>query len=181
MRRIEFLIDCIDYRFPDLITTFLSTLNLSRTYYEGTVAGASLSITYNDYCTTNPGSGCTCNFKKTNCILKNGILTNFEISTELSDVDEFIILNHQDCGAFKAFLPKSGYPLTLGTNNPKEIEILTKSMLLTQQYLERKYTSILSYVLYIIDINGWVAQYSSPQNIWKVIYTNENNDPRGLW
>lgn len=177
----EFLIDCIDYRFPNLIVEFLNSINFSYTYYQGTVAGASLPITYNEYCKTYPGSGCTCAFKDTNCTLKKGILTNFEISTKVADIEEFIIINHQDCGAFKVFLSKSGYPLTLGANNPKEIEVLTQSMLLTKTYLQKKYPSIPAYLLYIIDINGWVAQYNEAESVWCVIYKNDNNDPRGLW
>jgi len=182
----KFVISCIDYRYPDYLTQFLNSYcGLNQQYYLGTVAGASLPISYSAYC-RNYGGGCTCKSWCTNNLLKTGVLTNVDISMQLSTtIDEIFIINHQDCGAFKTFLPASGYPKELGKDNTLEIKIQQQSMFLTQTMLQKRYYPYWNRYydpqisLFLMDINGSVARYENEE--WKVIFYGPGNDARGWW
>merc|ERR1712185_710375 len=101
---------CIDFRYDSLGTDFLNAIGLNQNYYLGTTAGAALPFGFKKYCCKkccadgcNPGN---CDIK----LLKQSLLKNIDISIGLSEVDDLYLINHQDCGAFKAYLGCSEYP-----------------------------------------------------------------------
>ena len=171
------LINCIDFRYDYLVSSYYNAIGEQSNYYNATAAGSCLPISYQKYC-CKYGGGCTCDAKKTNCTLKKALLTNFEISQALSNTKLIDIINHQDCGAFKVFLPKAGYPDKLGENNTKEIEIQERALVLARQELLCKYPNI-QVTLKIIDINGTVAQLFNGK--WEVVYVGSGINPKGLW
>jgi len=171
----KFVISCIDYRFPDYVYSFLEKTN--HKYYNTNTAGASLPISYHN-CRHEKSSEF---IKKTND-LKTAVCTNLEISFLLSPVDEIIIINHQDCGAFKYFLPKSGYPQKLGQDNKKELEIQLESLLCAGRFFKNKYPMLLKNVyLQLIDINGTLAQYNEVAKKWQILIKGHGNDSKGLF
>jgi len=172
-----YLINCIDYRYDYLVSAYYNAIGESANYYNGTAAGACLPISYQKYC-CKYGGGCTCDSKNTNCTLKKALLTNFEISQALSNTQNIDIINHQDCGAFKVFLPKSGYPETLGENNQKEIQIQERALVLAKKELLKKYPKV-NITLKIIDVNGSVGELQNGK--WVVVYKGPGTNPKGLW
>ena len=178
MSRQQFVINCIDYRYDDLISQYFNAIGENSNYYNATTAGACLPISYNSYCHKYK-SGCTHSFKKTNDVLKRGLYTNLSISQQLSDLDIIYLIDHQDCGAYKTFLPKSGYPQELGENNRKEKLIHKRALLLAKSKLRRRVSNKIR--LGLIDVNGSVAYLNSKTGEWKVEYTGPGTNPKGLW
>jgi len=178
MSQQQFVINCIDYRYDDLVTQYFNAIGENSNYYNATTAGACLPISYNSYCQKYT-SGCTHSFKKTNCVLKAGLYTNLSISQQLSDLDVIYLIDHQDCGAFKTFLPKSGYPKELGENNQREKLIHKRALELAKSKLQKRVLNTIR--LGLIDVNGSVAYLNLKTRNWKLEYTGPGTNPKGLW
>jgi hypothetical protein len=168
---------CIDYRYDALTTEYFQTIGLRDTYFLATTAGAALCLGYEKYCSDicNKKSRC-CKSKKT-CdpenpdmeLLKESLAKNIEIALSLKpNIQNLYLLNHQDCGAFKAFLSCSGYPDTLGGDNRKEIEINTKILIFAKKYIERNFPNITNIRLGLIDVDGSVADLDVESCTWIV-------------
>jgi hypothetical protein len=114
-------------------------------------------------------------------LLKKNIIKNIEIALTLDNIQDIYLLNHQDCGAIKAYLNYSGYPTSLGDNNRLEIEINTKLLLYAKEYIEKKFKNIGNIRLGVIDINGNVADYDIRYCTWNLIYRGPGNDVKALW
>ena len=90
------------------------------------------------------------------------------------------LLNHQDCGAIKAFLACSGYPKTLGENNPKEIKINADLLTFANKSMSKKFPQM-TFILGLVDINGSVATYDICKQLWTIVFVGEFNIKEGLW
>lgn len=178
----NFCIACIDKRFDNLLTSYLNTLGIKNEYYLGTTAGSSLCLGYKKYCKNICNK---CSNKKT-CepnnadmkLLKESIIKNIDISLSLDNIKSIYMVNHQDCGAIKAYLECSGYPQTLGENNKKDIQVNTQLLLFAEKYIKCKYPDIKP-ILGLIDINGTVANLVDGK--WIVVYKGPGTNPLGLW
>ena len=113
-------------------------------------------------------------------LLKDNLVENLNIGLTLKPIKTTYLLNHQDCGAIKAFLSCSGYPETLGKNNPQEIEINAKLLTFANEYMLTKFPNI-NFKLGLVDINGSVAIYNISKKIWTVEFVGEFNIKEGLW
>lgn len=175
-----FSIACIDYRYDALVADFYAAINEKPNYYLGTAAGAALPLGINGYsykyggCVTEEG-------KNTNQILENGLLTNFEISQTLSNIKKIDLMDHQDCGAFKVFLPCSGYPENLGEKKRMEKNIHKKVLLEARSALFQRYPELVSITMRLIDVNGSVGELNPQTGEWSVIYVGRGTNPKGLW
>jgi len=180
----SFSIFCIDYRFDALVADFYEGIGKEFDYYACTVAGGAMPLGYQKYCVKN----CNGHNKNKSCnpsnasmkLLKKNLIENINIALTLSPITEVFLLNHQDCGAIKEFLACSGYPQSLGENNPKEIKINSKLLTYANKYILKHFPNM-KYVLGLVDINGSVASYNISKKIWSVIYVGEYKDERGLW
>jgi hypothetical protein len=180
-----FSIFCIDFRYDSLTADFFKGLGLTNSYFSATAAGAALPVGYKCSC-SNICEKRKC--KKDNCdpnneamaLLRNSLVKNLEIALTLKPITQVFLLNHQDCGAIKAFLGCSGYPMTLGANNPKEIEINKDILIYAKKYLLKKFKNF-TIRLGLIDINGTTAEYNTLTHKWTKIYTGAGSDPLGLW
>jgi carbonic anhydrase len=114
-------------------------------------------------------------------LLKKNIIKNIEIALTLDPLQEIYLLNHQDCGAIKAYLSCSNYPNKLGDNNKLEIEINIKLLTFAKQYIEEKFKNINNVRIGLIDINGTVADYNTKYSSWNLIFRGSGNNIRGLW
>ena len=112
-----FAISCIDFRFDFLAALFFEGIGLQNLYYNASVAGAALSLGYNQSCSCNKRNNKDMN------LLRDNLVKNIKIALTLQPIREIYIINHQDCGGIRSFLSCSGYPEYLGSNNKKEIEI----------------------------------------------------------
>lgn len=86
------VITCIDYRLIDDAVYFLNNLNYKNNYDEFILAGASLG--YNQ--TTYPA-------------WRETLEQHIELSQELHNISELIVIDHMDCGAYKKVY-QSEYP-----------------------------------------------------------------------
>jgi hypothetical protein len=180
-----FSIFCIDYRYDSLNTQYFKELGIEFNYYMSTTAGAALALGYESYCDKICNGKCKkklCDPKNADMhLLKDGLKKNLEIALSLSPITEVYLVNHQDCGAFKAFLACSGYPKTLGGDNQKEIQINTCIMIYAYNYIKKKFPKIKTIRLGLIDTNGSVADLNIKTNVWNVVFTGVGVNPLGLW
>lgn len=184
-----FCICCIDKRFDALTTDYFESTEFKRNYYLGTTAGSGLPLGYKQYCTEICNCNCNFNFKiSDSCdplnpdmeLLERSLIRNIEIALTLDPIPEIYIVNHQDCGAIKAFLSCSGYPQTLGENNPLEIKINTELLFFAKEYVKFRFPDI-KVRLGLIDINGTVADFDEKYQSWHLVYRGFGINPLGLW
>jgi len=185
--KIYFNIYCIDKRFDSLSGKYFKAIGFSQNFYLGTTAGSALCLGYSQYCQEI----CNCHREYNSIhkydpknpdmlLLKDSLIKNIDISFSLNIIDEIYLLNHQDCGAIKAYLSFSGYPQTMGDNNSLEIKINTELLLFASEYLKKKYPNVVIR-LGLIDINGTVCDYDIQFHSWRLVYRGSSNDPLGLW
>jgi hypothetical protein len=180
-----FSIFCIDYRFDAMVATFYEGIGKEYDYFACTVAGGAMPLGYEKYC---KNECLKCNKSNKSCnpsnpsmkLLKKNLVENLNIALTLKPITETYLLNHQDCGAIKAFLGCSGYPKTLGKNNSKEIKINSKLLTYANNYMLSKFPNI-KFTLGLVDINGTVATYDIKTKTWTVIYIGEFHNKDGLW
>jgi hypothetical protein len=190
MEKIGICSMCIDKRYDLLTSSYLNT-NIGD-YYLIATAGSALCVGYNDFCKKVCNCPCNRNVNSNNSnkscdpanpdmeILKASFIKNIDISLSLDELKEIYLLNHQDCGAIKAYLECSGYPQNLGENNSMEIKIHTDLLLYAEEYLRTKYPDI-RVRLGLIDINGTVCDYDQTFSSWKLIYRGAGFNPKALW
>ena len=141
-------------------------------------------FSYKDYC----NDICNCNCNKKNCdpnnndmyLFEQNIIKNIEIALSVAFLFlvfqslflEFLVylLNHQDCGAIKAYLNCSKYPQNLGENNSLEIEINIKLLTFAKKVIEDKFKDINNVRIGLIDINGSVCDYNTKYCTWNLIF-----------
>ena len=179
----SFCISCIDFRFNGTNDPFFNAIK--NDYFDCSTAGAALANGYSEFCNKScAGRGCDPENSVMN-VLKNSVNDNLRVARTLSPITEIFFLNHQNCGAIKAFLACSGYPYTLGENNAKEIKIHTKLLKYAKSnMLTWAKTDIFpqtTVVLALVDINGSVAKYNTSRKIWTISFVGEGTDPNGLW
>lgn len=182
-----FNIFCIDKRFDFLTTEYFKVIGFTNNYYLGTSAGAALCLGYSQYC--KEICNCDCHIPNTNescdpanpdmLLLKESLTKNIDISLTLDDIKEIYLLNHEDCGAIKAYLSCSGYPENPG-ENPLEIKINTDLLLFAAEYIKSKYPDI-DIRLGLMDLNGTVCDYDIRYGTWNLIYRGPGFDPKALW
>lgn len=171
---------CIDYRFDALSTAFFQSA-YPQGYYLATAAGGGLSLGYPKYC----AKGCDCSRHPCDPdnrdmeTLRKSIITNLNIALTLQPINTAFILNHQDCGAIRAFLSCSGYP-PVGVLEPtKEICINARLLTYAEEYFHKKFKHT-TIILGLIDANGTVATYNPETQTWTIVY-GASNTPGGLW
>lgn len=183
-----FNIFCIDKRFDYLSAEYFKAIGFTNNYYLGTTAGSALCLGYSQYC--KEICNCNCHTPNTNencnpdnldmLLLKESLTKNIDISLTLDNIKEIYLLNHQDCGAIKAFLGCSGYPQNPGENNPLEIKINTDLLLFAAEYIKQKYPDI-DIRLGLMDLNGTVCDFDIKYSTWNLVYRGPGFDPIALW
>lgn len=84
-----FLISCMDFRLLDDIVHAMNDLGYNNNYDQFIVAGSSLGVCQDKF----PHWGKTC-------------IEHMEIGSKLHDFKKIIVIDHEDCGAFKKFFPE---------------------------------------------------------------------------
>jgi len=178
---------CIDFRYDALSSAFLNDIGYTNSYFLATNAGAALPLGYK-YCRhscCNPEDR-TCS-TKTCCpgkdameILKTSFVTNLSIALTLQPINTVYLLNHEDCGAIRAFLPCSGYPASGQHKRKREICINAGILSYAKDYVQKKFDNMTVY-LGLIDSNGSVADYDIETKKWTVIYVGAGTNTTALW
>lgn len=187
-KKTYFNIFCIDKRFDALTTEYFQYVGFIDNYYLGTTAGSGLVLGYQQYCSEICNCNCVHDNNMPSCdpfnadiaLLKDSLIKNIEIALTLDDIKEIYLLNHQNCGAIKAFLSCSGYPATLGGDNQLEIKINTDLLLFAKDYINKRFPGI-NVRLGLIDTNGSVADFNEKYYSWNLIYRGFGVDPLALW
>lgn len=185
-----FNIFCIDKRFDNLSCEYFKAIGFENNYYLGTTAGSALCLGYSQYCKEicncnchepNPESVEECNpVNPDMLLLKESLTKNIDISLTLDSIKEIYLLNHQDCGAIKAFLGCSRYPLIPGENNQLEIKIQTDLLVFADEYIKSKYPDT-DVRLGLMDLNGTVCDFDIKYGTWNLIYRGPGTNPNALW
>ena len=188
MTHTYFNILCIDKRFDALTTNYFNAIGFTTNYYLGSTAGSCLPLGYQSYC--SEVCNCICSHNPTTILcdplnpdmelLKDSLVKNIEIAFSLEQINEIYLINHQDCGAIKAYLSCSGYPQTLGENNSLEIKINTQLLLFAKEYIKNKFPDV-NVRLGLIDVNGSVSDFDEKYYSWDFIYRGPGTNPLGLW
>lgn len=175
---------CIDYRYDALSSSFLRAIGYDNSYYLATNAGAGLPLGYKDSCQQRDRKHRTsrscCPGIEPMTTLRDSFVTNLRIALTLRPITTVYLLNHQDCGAIRAFLPCSGYPAVGDSNKRREIKINAEILTNARSYVKRHFRHI-KVILGLIDSNGTVANYDVKCRTWNVIYIGPGTDPNGLW
>ena len=175
-----FSVFCIDFRYDKLTADYFQSDNLLNSYFAATAAGGALPLGYTCSCSCLCAKG-SCNpSNKDMKLFRDNLVKDLEIALTLQPIKNIYLLNHQDCGAIKAFLGCSGYPKTLGANNEKEIQINASILTYAQEYMKKKFPNK-TIRLGLIDINGSVADYNIATKKWTIKYTGPETNPLGLW
>lgn len=131
------LISCMDLRLLDNIVHFMEHDNLTNRYDQFIMAGCSIGALFE----TVGDKDELQNIEKYYS-WKDGLLHHLDLAIQLHDVKDIYILEHRNCGAYKAFLKdglgnyeEHGYALEFD-HHRKYAERL--SSLLQQYLLERK-------------------------------------------
>jgi hypothetical protein len=175
-----FSVFCIDFRYDNLTANFFQGIGLINSYFAATAAGAALPLGYKCSCSEICKKGKCKPNNEDMALLRENLVKNLEIALTLKPIEKIYLLNHQDCGAIKAFLGCSGYPTTLGANNAKEIEINQDILKYAKKYMSKKFKGK-TITLGLIDINGTVAEYNTSTKKWTLAFTGTGTDPLGLW
>lgn len=193
---------CIDFRYDALSSEFLKAIGYGNSYFLATNAGAALPLGYKGFCKNECCSGgCKCDGKcddkhkkhkksKSYCkscpknpsldTLKESFTTNLLIALTLQPINTVYLLNHQDCGAIRAFLPCSGYPASGESMIHKEICINAKLLTYSKEYVQKEFENM-QVVLGLIDSNGSVADYDPMTKKWVIIYVGTGKNKDALW
>ena len=83
------LLNCIDYRLNDKVTTYMNGRGLKENYDQVILAGAALGAVNTKF----PDWGRTFN-------------QHLDVAIQLHDIQRVIILDHRDCGAYRVILGK---------------------------------------------------------------------------
>lgn len=181
---------CIDYRYDALSSEFLKQIGFENSYFLATNAGAALPLGYDKSCKCirRPDDCQEDDNEKKDCcpgtsqmaVLRNAFATNLNIALTLQPITTVYLLNHQDCGAIRAFLPCSGYPASDEENKKREICINAKILTYAQKFVKKKFEDM-KIILSLIDSNGSVATYDTKSKKWTVIYIGPGKNKDALW
>jgi hypothetical protein len=174
-----FCVACIDFRFDAMTAEFFKATGREYDFFLSTAAGGALAL--------SSGAMRTATYQATDVLelLKASLTTNLDIALTLQPIRDVFLMNHQDCGAMKAFLECSGYPPYLGENNVRELEVQGEVLALAYSEVSERYP-YKRIIPTLIDINGSVARYNINENSWTILHVGTrigegSNDPRGLW
>lgn len=132
------VLSCIDFRFVTMEQNFLQKLNLEGKYDWLSLAGASLAL--NNF----PSTADTQTFWE-----------QLQLSIDLHQIEEVIILDHQDCGAYATKIDRQ-----LSQNSLREKEIHCLYLTQAAQAIKQKYP-FLQVQLYFAHLNGDIEKISS--------------------
>jgi hypothetical protein len=115
-------------------------------------------------------------------LFQQSLVTNLKVALTLQPIEEVFLMNHQDCGAFKAFLPYSGYPSQPGDDNVRELELQGGVLTLAHALMQKTFPDKLI-KLTLIDLSGSVAQYNIADMTWTLLHKGryEGNNVHALW
>lgn len=112
-RKTVLLIGCIDLRFADNVTAFMDRENLTNRYDQFILAGAALGGVLEEAADELHDNivveGKNLGAPKQFFDWQKTLLHHLELAILLHDIHDVYIVEHEDCGAYKAFLKDGDY------------------------------------------------------------------------
>ena len=127
------VITCMDFRLIDDEVLFFNRLGLNNNYDEFILAGASLGYNQTVY------SAWSETFDK-----------HIELSEQLHDIIEVIVIDHMQCGAYKIFYNLPSIP------RADEIALHNENFIKFKQTINQKYPH-LTVITYLMDLDGSIV------------------------
>ena len=152
-----FLISCMDFRLLDDVVNAMDGLGYNNNYDQFIVAGASLGVCQDKF----PHWGKSC-------------IDHMEIGLSLHDFRKIMVIDHEDCGAFKKFFPE------LVGNLELEKEYHAK-------YIQKLYEILIKifpkmeFMSYLMDLDGKIKEVPVDRSKGKDVETKtEDTDDNFL-
>lgn len=174
---------CIDRRFDNLVSQYYDSIGQTKDYYMITATGSSLPLSYLKCVQSRRISMLLLQKLLTNKTLREGQITNLNISMSLSDIVQLDIMDHQDCGAFRVFLPCANLPTSNLTMEEKEHEkqVHAQSLNFAKESITRRVPSFTNPIVkLLIDLNGTVGKLNE-DGTWTIVHVGPGSNPNGLW
>lgn len=164
-----FCVACIDFRFDAMTAEFFKAIGREYDFFLSTAAGGALALGH---------ATCSLAYTSQNImeLFQQNLVTNLKVALTLQPIQELFLMNHQDCGAFKAFLPYSGYPNVMGADNHRELEIQGEVLALAHTFMKKTFPYQLIR-LTLIDLNGSVSEYNINAKTWTLIHEGRYHRP----
>jgi len=145
------LLTCMDFRLIDDVVFQLNNLNERNKYDEFILAGSSLGY--------NTSLGYDSNGKQNTPYIaqdtwSNIFNTHIDLAISLHKIKEVYIIDHLDCGAYKAWYGENIY------NENKDQKHLD-NLKISKKTIETKYPD-LSVRIFIMDLYGKLTEYDTP-------------------
>ncbi len=117
------LLTCIDYRFFTLIAKKMDDLKLTGKYDHFILAGAALGATLDfsgDHLPLPKPPDCKCRPLLPRLHWQQVFIEHLQIALQLhTTINQVVIIEHRECGAYKAFLEPNGYPAPTPKDDPE--------------------------------------------------------------
>ena len=109
--------------------------------------------------------------------------TNLSISQSLTDIKGLDITDHQDCGAFRVFLPCANLkkaPIDMTKEDQEhEKQVHKNSLNIAKKKMETKgFENTIR--MFLIDLNGTVCELKE-DGTFQIIFTGKGTNPNGLF
>lgn len=129
------LLSCMDYRIDDESVRYMSGRGMGNKYDHIILAGASFGALTDKY----PAWGKT-------------FWDHLDLAIQLHGIDQVILMDHRDCGAYKAILGED-----FSKNPSKETIVHTKNLKELRKQIKARYPS-LKVELLLMDLDGKVEK-----------------------
>jgi carbonic anhydrase len=127
-----YIITCMDFRLLDDVVDFMDALGFNNNYDQFIVAGASLGLVQTKF----PHWGATA-------------LDHMEIGLSLHAFRDIMIIDHEDCGAYKKFMPYN--------NKEEEVAVHTQCLQEAYNMLGKRFPKF-GFKAYLMDLHGKVKE-----------------------
>lgn len=152
-----FLISCMDFRLLDDIVRAMDSLGYNNNYDQFIVAGSSLGVCQDKF----PHWGKAC-------------IDHMEIGLKLHDFRKIIVIDHEDCGAYKKFFPELVGNLELEKKYHHD-------------YIQKLFDNLvkifpnMDFSSYLMDLDGKIKEVTVDKSSAKdVKHKEEDNDDKFL-
>lgn len=177
------VLSCIDSRYSAHLARAMKVLGYDCSYFDVTAAGASFPLHYPQLA---QNCGCTAQHASAVQSIADGVVANLTMSASLTPQKKLFVLDHQDCGAFKAFLRGScclNYPATPSASRPaKQAELAIHAASLVSAKAALASLNLFDVVvLGVLDRAGCCAFYDDSLGAWSVAVSAERHDPCALF
>jgi carbonic anhydrase len=133
------VLNCMDFRLIDDMVYVMDKIGLNNNYDNIVLAGCSLHLTCGNH------NDKKCNFNET---FNNYFSKHLELAKKLHDISKIIIVEHEECGAYKKIYDEIEYKKDMETYHKKNMKLFYDKY-------ENKFKELeLEVEFYMIDLKG---------------------------